>query len=171
MKIDVSELLKSVGTEHKVSFSEELSFKDDGLILTSPVEVTLKLVNTGETVLVTGTIKSRVKLCCCRCLKDFDAPVCIKIDEQYRKKQPVSRKQIKKDEEIELKDEDIFFDIGEDNVIDMDEAIRQNIIVSLPIKPLCNKLCKGMEGMETVKKRIPDPRLSKLKNINLSGGK
>jgi len=171
MKIDVSELLKDFGAEQEVSGSEKLSFKDDGLNLSSPVEIKLKLINTGKTVLVTGDLKTKAKLCCCRCLKDFEYPVNIKIDEEYRKKRPVPRKQIKGNEEIELKENDFFFEIADDNVIDLDEAIRQDLIVSLPIKPLCSKQCTGLKELELVNKRTIDPRLAKLKSIKLAGGK
>ncbi len=168
MKIDVSDLLKSLGAELKVNESERISLAGDDVELTSPVTVALKLVNTGGTVLVTGTLKTSVKLNCVRCLKEFDQPVSIKIEEEYAKKVP-SRK-ADKDEEIELKDEDFVFEIGEDNVIDLDEAIRQNTIVSLPIKPLCDKACKLKEPTKEKGKKI-DPRLAKLTELKIGVNK
>ena len=168
MKIDVSDLLKEVGAELKLDISETLSFppvsetdKDDRLILTSPVNVKIKLINTGDTVLVTGTLKTTVELSCCRCLKDFDYPVSIKIDEEYGKRKPVPRGRKRAGEEIELKEEDFVFEIGENNIIDLDEAVRQNIIVNLPIKPICSKTCKLPE-IATVREKSVDPRLEKL---------
>ena len=176
MKIDVTDLLKSFGAELKIDRSETLSFppvseadKEDRLILTSPVNVKLKLMNTGGAVLVFGTLKTTVKLSCCRCLKDFDFPVSIKIEEEYSKRKPVLLVK-KAGEEIELKEKDFFFEIGEDNIIDLDEAIRQNIIVDLPIKPICNKACKLPELVKD-KKKDTDPRLAKLATIKLIGGK
>ncbi|MFH1709943.1 MAG: DUF177 domain-containing protein [bacterium] len=182
MKIDVSDLLKSFGAEIKIDRSETLSFpparsdarrvsgadKEDALNLTSPVNVKLKLTNTGNAILVSGTLKTEVKLSCCRCLKDFNYPVNIKIEEEYGKQAQVLPGS--KSEEIELKEKDFIFEIGKDNIIDLDEAIRQNIIVALPIKPLCNKACKLPEVAGSSIKKI-DPRLAKLKTIRLSGGK
>jgi len=175
MKIDVTDLLKSFGDELKIDRSETLSFpplgdadKEDRLNLTSPVHVKLKLMNTGGTVLVSGTLKTTVKLTCSRCLKNFDLPVGIKIDEEYSKRQSVSRSG-KAGEEIELKEKDFVFEIGKDNIIDLDEAIRQNIIVDLPIKPVCNKACKLPETVKDKEKKT-DPRLAKLRSIKLTGG-
>jgi uncharacterized protein len=172
MKIDVTDLLKSFGAEIKLDRSETLSFppisdadKEDRLDLTSPVHVKLKLMNTGRTVLVSGTLKTTVRMTCSRCLKDFDLPVGIKIDEEYSKRQYVPRAG-KAGEEIELKEKDFVFEIGEDNIIDMDEAIRQNIIVSLPIKPVCDKACKLPEPVKEKKKKT-DPRLEKLGRLVL----
>ena len=182
MKIDVTDLLKSFGAEIKIDRSETLSFpparsdtrrvgdadKEDRLNLTSPVHVKLKLMNTGRSVLVYGTLKTTIKLSCSRCLKDFDLPVAIKIEEEYSKRQAPPRAG-KAGEEIELKDKDFVFEIGEDNIIDLDEAIRQNIIVDLPIKPICNKACKLPEAVKDKKKKT-DPRLAKLRSLKLTGG-
>ena len=168
MKIDVSNLLKQVGATHKVEGSEALSFKEDDLKLSSPVRVKLKLVNTGRTVLITGLLKTTVRLGCCRCLKEFDYPINIKIEEEYSKKH-FSSQNIKEGEEAELKEKDLVFEIGEDNVIDLDEAIRQNIIVALPIKPLFSKLCRGLPEAKEAKKKSMDPRLAKLKEFKNAG--
>ncbi len=162
MKIDVTDLLKSVGAELKIDRRESLVF-EDAIELTSPVQVKLKLTNTGETILVSGTIKTDLKLCCCRCLKDFKYPVNIKIEEEYSKKSPVIRS---KNKEIELKEKDFVFEIGGNNIIDLDEAIRQNLIVNIPIKPICSKTCK-IESISVDKGKSIDPRLLKLKNLNI----
>ena len=173
MKIDVTDLLKSVGSELKLNKIESLVFpadeanKEDALILTSPVQVKLKFTNTGETILVSGTVKTDLKLCCCRCLKDFKYPVNIKIEEEYSKKSPVIGS---KNKEVELKEKDFVFEIGGNNIIDLDEAIRQNLIVNVPIKPICSKTCK-IEGLTANKGKSVDPRLLKLKNIKLKGEK
>jgi len=174
MKIDVSDLLKSFGTELKVDKSEKLDLQDENLALSSPVQVKLKLINTGRTVLVTGTLKTNVKMTCCRCLKEFDQPVSIDFDEEYAKKHTTRemKEESTEDEEegVEIKDEDMVFEISEDNMIDLSEAIRQNIIVSLPIKPLCDKACKGIKLELPKKKRSVDPRLEKLKQFKKAGG-
>jgi len=169
MKIDVTDLLKSFGAELKIDRSETLSFKEDRLVLTTPVNVKLKLTNTGHSVLVSGTLKTTVRMTCSRCLKDFNLPVILGIEEEYSKNQPVIRVK-KAGEEIELKEKDFVFEIGKDNIIDLDESIRQNIMVSLPIKPICDKACKLPEIVKD-KKKVVDPRLAKLAEIKLTGGK
>jgi uncharacterized protein len=168
MKIDVSDLLKSVGAELKVDQSETLSYKEDGLELTSPVRVKLELMNTGNTVLVSGTLKTSVKLCCCRCLKEFDLPVTLKLEEEYARTRPDAQPRKNRGGEIQLSDNDFVFEIGEDNIIDLDEAIRQNIIVSLPIKPVCSKSCR-VAGSAEEKGKKTDPRLAKLRQFKASG--
>jgi uncharacterized protein len=127
------------------------------------------LINTGRSVLVSGTLKTTVRMSCSRCLKNFDLPVILGIEEEYSKNAPVIRVK-KAGEEIELKEKDFVFEIGKDNIIDLGEAIRQNIMVNLPIKPVCNKACKLPEPLKDKKKNV-DPRLAKLAEIKLTGGK
>jgi uncharacterized protein len=172
MKIDVSDLLKSLGAVLKVEEEEKISLNDDDIALISPVRAKLKLVNTGATVLVSGSLKTTARLDCSRCLKKFDMPVDIDIEEEYVKGLENSLRDSENEEgaEIELKDKDMVFEIDENNIIDLDEAIRQNILVSLPIKPLCSETCKLPVASSGKNKKI-DPRLEKLKNIKITGGK
>jgi uncharacterized protein len=171
MKIDVSDLLKSLGSVLKVDEEEKISLNDDDIALTAPVRAKLKLVNTGTSVLVSGSLKTTARLDCSRCLKKFDMPVDINIEEEYVKSLENSSCDSENEEfdEVELKDKDMVFEIDENNIIDLDEAIRQNILVSFPIKVLCSKTCKLPDPSSGKSKKI-DPRLEKLKSIKITGG-
>jgi len=169
MKIDVSDLLKDLGAVLKVSETENISLAGDDVELTSPVTAKLKLVNTGFNVLVTGTLKTSVKLNCCRCLKDFEYPVNVSIEEEYGKPSAAKESEEEGEEGVELDEKDFIFPIDENNIIDLDEAIRQNIIVSLPIKAVCSKTCKVCQPRTEEKKKGVDPRLEKLKTLKIGG--
>ena len=148
MKIDVGELLKDVGNEADVEKEAKLACTADGIDIEGPVKVVLHLVNTGEGILATGSARAKVNLECSRCGKPFVAALNAKIEEQYSR---------------EVTDE-MIFPIGSDNFIDLSEAIRQNLIISLPIKTICSKDCRLPEGISKNKKE-PDPRLAKLKEV------
>lgn len=172
MKIDVSEVLKAVGNEMTIEESESISFPQDDLILSKPVKFKIHLLNTGKTILLSGNIKTTVKLTCCRCLKDFDYPISVDTEEEYSRKPPMAKEgrksaSGKKGNEIELNEKDFIsniFNIEDDNTIDLTETIRQDLLISLPIKPLCAPQCKGVEGKKKKEKQV-DPRLAKLKDI------
>ena len=72
MKIDVTELLKEVGSEESFEGEETASYPEDDLVTTEPIKIKVKLINTGKTILMLGKFKTRVKLNCVRCLKDFE---------------------------------------------------------------------------------------------------
>ena len=39
-------------------------------------------------------------------------------------------------------EDDLVFPIESDNTVDLGEAIRQNMLLSIPMKPLCKADCK-----------------------------
>lgn len=131
MKIDLTELLRRVGNEADINIEEKVSFPEDGLTLTQPVKVNVHLVNTGGSVWLSGTLETEAELECSRCLKKIKTPLSAKIEEEYSKHplQAVVRK------EIELG--------WKDNSLDLDETIRQNLLLALPISTVCEPACKG----------------------------
>ena len=135
IRIDITPLLASVGRTLKIEEEETVSYPEDNLVLTAPVKVVGEFLNTGETILFSGRVKTAVRLACGHCLKDFDHPLDFSFEEEYSKKpQRIAST---------LTDKDFVFNIEPDNSIDLSEVIRQNIITELPIRPLCDKLCPG----------------------------
>jgi len=65
----------------------------------------------------------------------------------------------------ELGDDDFVYKIDEDGKIDLHEAIRQNIIVDLPMRFICKENCPGITEMKDSKEKEIDPRLEKLKEL------
>ena len=139
MKIDLTELLRRVGNEADIEEEEKINFPEDGLTLIRPVKVKLHLVNTGNSVQVDGALATEAELECARCLKRFKAPLVAKVTEGYSRNPP--KPGGKKGEEIELREEDYIYPIENDNTIDLGETIRQNLLLALPIKPLCRPDC------------------------------
>jgi uncharacterized protein len=141
VKIDLKELLRQVGNEADICEEAEVSFPEDGLNLTRPVKIDLHLVNTGASVWVSGTLATEIELECSRCLKKFKRSLATKVEEEYIKGPFPSPP--KKSKELELKAEDFVYPIGPDNLLDLGETIRQNLMLALPIKTLCREACKG----------------------------
>ena len=141
MKIDLTELLRKVGNESHLHLESKLSFPEDGLTLTQPVKLDLDLVNAGESVLLQGSLATEAELSCSRCLNSFRKPMSVKLQEEYVKELlPPSGK--KRSRETELREEDFVYPIEKDNSIDLTEIIRQNLLLALPIKILCQEKCK-----------------------------
>lgn len=141
MKIDLTEVLQKVGNEAALEESEKISYPEDNLNLTKPVNIKIHLVNTGDSVLLKGKIEAEAELECSRCLKAFNLPLSLEIEEEFAKKAPEHRRA----EELELKEEDFVYPIEKDNSIDLSEVIRQNLLLALPMKALCQPDCKGIQ--------------------------
>ena len=144
MKLDLSELLREVGKTADIKESEVVSYPEDNLILTQPVEMKLHLLNAGETVLMDGSVKTEVELECGRCLNKFPAPLVVSIDEEFNKTIPQPEGKRKKERELHA--EDFVSSIESDDTLDISEIVRQNLLLALPIKPLCSENCPGQKG-------------------------
>ena len=135
--IDITSLLESVGKSLKIDETETVSYPDDNLVLSSPVKFVRTFVNSGNSIILNGKVSTNVNLDCARCLKEFDSPFELDIDEEYT----LDQEKFWVNNERELKEEDFCFQIGADKTINLSEIIRQNMIASLPIKPLCSVNC------------------------------
>jgi uncharacterized protein len=140
VKIDLTDLLRNTGNEANIDEELKVNFAEDGLKVTKPVRVRLHLANTGPLVLMDGTAETDVELECSRCGKNFITSLAADISEEYSKNPPpVSGK---KGQEIELRDGDFVYRIEPDNTLDLNETVRQDLILALPLQTICGK-CKG----------------------------
>jgi uncharacterized protein len=146
--------LKEIGG--KKEFNQELElnslkFAEREIEVADLIEINLEVFNTTDSFLVKGTITSKLKLNCSRCLKEFIEPIELAISEEVLKE--------------EMEDQSELF---------IDEIIIDNIILSLPMKVLCSDDCKGLcpqcgqnlnEGECDCEIDTIDPRLAKLKEF------
>ena len=162
MIIDVKELLKAVGEKADLDFSEVASFAEDGLTLTSPVSVRARLVNSGQGILVTGKISAEAELVCCRCLKPFRQTLVAELHERYIQPGPARDEA----EELELQDSDFVSPMDNDTEINLAEVVRQNLLMVVPMKPLCRTGCTGLPESAHFHSELPgDPRWGQLKRM------
>ena len=89
-------------------------------------------------VMVKGNLTGSVRSQCGRCLGNFKMPVDAGMDIMFL---PRSERA---DDETELVDVDESFSYYDGDSIDLLKEIKDLIIVSLPIKPICREDCKGL---------------------------
>lgn len=134
------------------------------------VDVFLSVNRIGETVSLAVKIETAVDLECCRCLEVFTLP--IKTEFKYTLV-PIGKRI---EEELELTSEDLSFGYYKNDLLELDPIIFEQILLPIPIKPLCNDLCKGLcpycgvnlnETSCKCQTKVIDPRFAALKNINV----
>lgn len=134
MKISVYDIRKEIGASRTFSFEEEIPLDEEN---SSPVSVQITLTNTGKNILVSGEIKAAANLTCSRCLGISPRVIDVPIVEQFSDDAGYV---LNSQEDDNLEEINIF----SDNVIDLVEIFRQNIILSFPLKPLCKEDCLGL---------------------------
>jgi uncharacterized protein len=133
-----------------------------------------KVTRLSRDLLVQGQVAAEVLVECSRCLDQFWAPVEGKLEEEFQPSidvetgRPVPRES---DEE-----NDTAFEISANHEMDLTEPVRQSIIVSLPLKPLCREDCKGLcpqcganwnEGLCDCETEVIDNRWQALRELQL----
>jgi uncharacterized protein len=100
----------------------------------------LRLTRLSDAILVSVSGEASVELECQRCLERFSLPVPITFDEQFRIAYDVRRgTAIEGVAEVE----DERPEVSENHELDFSEPMRQEIIVALPMRPVCGPQCPG----------------------------
>lgn len=101
----------------------------------------IRFTKVRGSVLAQGQGEADVLLECVRCLNDFDYHVLFDIEEVFRPMIDITTGYPVKSESLE-EESDLKLDAN--HLLNLGEAIRQQILVSLPINPLCGDNCPGL---------------------------
>ena len=103
------------------------------------VTAAVNLARHGRDILVRGHLTGSLKLSCGRCLDEFFTPVAADFDLLLA---PVPQAPGAEVEELSAAELDLDFYAGEE--VDLESILREQIILMLPLKPLCAETCQGL---------------------------
>jgi len=166
MKLILKELKNGI---NHLSFKAEgvdLDIKPEEIDFASEVKMKFSVLKVGHSLNCQGEIKARLKLECGRCLTEFVQPVTSKIEFILEMD----------DDKIgaEIQDDDYQLISKETITYDLNPRVRETMILTLPIKPLCQEDCKGLcqfcgtnlnEKTCNCVKETVDPRWGRLKEL------
>jgi len=161
MRINVSRLLQEPwGSLRNYDLDEgPLRLGDD--VEVDFLRGTLRLTHTNEGILARAELVTQVSLECVRCLEPFSLELSLDLTERFL---PAST--------LALAEE--AFPIEDNNIVDLDEPVRQAILLALPMRPLCTPNCRGLcsqcgqnlnTGQCNCQEEEIDPRLAVLKQL------
>ena len=96
----------------------------------------------GSTVHVRGRLDSTIEVECARCLEPYPVALGQPLDLFYlpqAKGEPDAQ-----EEEVELSDRDVVVGYYAGDQLDLAEVVREQILLGLPLKPLCREECLGL---------------------------
>ena len=112
----------------------------DSDIATAPVSARLRIDKAGAEIMVKGDLRTEVKLACSRCLKEFNGKLTVPVDVVYH---PVE--ELKDEDHLnEVKSEELDMDFYSGEEFDLLALIKEQVELNLPMKPLCEDVCKGI---------------------------
>lgn len=131
--IDLHELDRRAGTmkhlERTVPAPADLGIDMIGVPEGSPMQLDLRLESVVEGVLVTGTVEVELAGQCTRCLEPIADSDTFDLQELYF---------------YPGRDADEDASSIDDDMIDLDPAIRDAVVLELPFAPLCREDCAGL---------------------------
>src|SRR4026208_2507049 len=169
MRIELENLEGSKGDFAHVYQPDELNPVDERMSLIAPAAVNGKVRLSGNEVFVNGHIETRAQVECDRCLKQVELPVNADFDLQY-----ITGAESESSAAAELTEEVMSVSVVEGDTIDVDEIVKEQILLAVPTRMLCQPDCKGICPVCSIDKNTGacdcetnevDPRWAALKNI------
>jgi uncharacterized protein len=147
----------------------EVGEKEDAYTVVAPVDLAFEVHKDKDRFRLVGTVKTELELGCSRCLEPFRMPVDASFDIRYL---PASEASSEPEREIE--EEDLETSYYSEDQIDLNQLLREQFYLALPMKPLCQEGCKGLcpqcgtnlnTGTCACAPAWEDPRLAGLKAL------
>ncbi len=140
----------------------------------APVALEFDIFKDKQQFRLAGSVRTTLQLPCSRCLEPFAWPVEASFDLRY---QPHAEN-VGDGDEAEIEEDDLSTAFYDNDEIDLGQLMREQFLLSLPMKPLCSDACKGLcpmcgtnlnRGGCDCKRDCDDPRFDALRAIRSKG--
>lgn len=141
MRVQIADLKLETGLHKTVPLLatvEPVDFSGLTFHFDHPFTGDAEIWNTGDEFLVRARIGGEALVQCSRCLTPFTLPVRVRFEEEFLEGEPPVDEA---DDDLEADCTVTYF---HGDAIDLTDAIRENILLELPMKPLCQEDCKGL---------------------------
>jgi uncharacterized protein len=169
MQLDLTRYRQPLNHFARVFQPEDVAQEGDAYRIVAPVQVDMNIHKDKERFRLEGTAKTELELTCGRCLEPYGLPFDAAFDLRYL---PASESAGA--DEREVAEEDLDTGVYRDDRIDLNEVLREQFYLALPMKPLCREGCEGLcpqcgTNLNTdscsCSTQWEDPRLAALKKL------
>jgi uncharacterized protein len=108
-----------------------------------PLKISVKAFKIKRLYEVDGHFETQIRLSCSRCLKDFDTPLASDFALTYAR-EVQGLMDVLDEKEIELKLEEVGLLYFRGEEINLQQGIQEQVVMALPVQPLCAQDCKGL---------------------------
>jgi uncharacterized protein len=139
MRIELGNLEETDGKFSQIYEPEQLLFDESELQLTEPVELYGRARLKNGEVDLRGELKTKISAPCGRCLKPVELPIDVKFAERF-----VPAVSWRDEEQHELQEEDLNISVFDGGGIELDDLVKEEILLAIPGHVLCRENCKGL---------------------------
>ncbi len=163
LQLDVARLKRSPGESVSFELMTDLppmEMAGEKISFDGPVKAVLSATNTGQAIIVEGTVSGLLQLNCSRCLEPFRYSFEVPFAEIYT----TAVEEAKEEEAIPFSGD----------ILDVTPEVLKGLIMELPMKAVCHEECQGLcsgcgqnlnQGRCGCAGTEVDPRLSVLRDI------
>lgn len=138
MRVELNSLEGKVGKFAHQYANGELVLDDDRVLFAVAPGVSGSISRSEDKVVVEGEVAAMVRVECDRCLQPMELPVGSDFRAEY-----VTAETYKSYESAELAEEDLALSIFDGEFIDVDELVREQLLLAIPTYAVCRGGCKG----------------------------
>jgi uncharacterized protein len=169
MRIELENLEGGKGDFAHVYQPDDLNPVDERVSLTRSATVSGKVRLAGNEVFVNGHVETRAQVECDRCLQPVEAQVDADFALEY-----ISGSEYESSGAVELTAAEMSVSVFDGHAIDVDEIVKEQIVLAVPTRMLCREDCKGIcpecgtdrnTGDCSCATNDIDPRWAALKNL------
>jgi uncharacterized protein len=169
MQLDLTRYRQPLNQFSRTFQPDEVGQEGDAYRIVAPVHLDFELHKDKDKFRLAGKAQAELELMCSRCLEPFLMPVDSSFDLRF-----LPATEMAADDEREVQEEDLETSYYRDDQIDLNELLREQFYLALPMKPLCREDCKGLcaqcgtnlnTGTCACATQWEDPRLAPLKGL------
>jgi uncharacterized protein len=137
--IRLSEIDDTFITRGSMEASRFTEVEDKSTRVITPVTYELTIRKFDNLVTVQGPVGCTMSITCSRCLDDFTLDLRAFLDIKLTPRTKITRAS---EAELRLDDMDVYYYEGDE--IDLDPFIYEEVLLNVPIRPVCAEDCKGL---------------------------
>ncbi len=139
MRIELENLEGGKGDFAHVYQPDDLNPVDERISLSGPATASGKVRLAANEVFVNGHIETRAQVECDRCLLPVEMPVSADFALEY-----ITGSEYESSGAAELTEEEMSVSVFDGQAIDVDEIVKEQIVLAIPTRMLCREDCKGI---------------------------
>jgi uncharacterized protein len=138
VRIELDSLEGTSGAFAHIYQKDELNFSDERVRLLEPPEISGRVVRKETEIFLNGRLTALAQVDCDRCLEIIDVPVRAEFNLQY-----VTAGDYQNMHAAALEESDLALSVFDGETIDVDEIVREQVLLAVPTRLLCREDCKG----------------------------
>jgi DUF177 domain-containing protein len=139
MRVELASLERNGGKFAHDYQPGELELNEDRVTVVAPPRVDGRIQRSDSKITIKGEVCAELQLECDRCLKSLSILVSNTFEVEY-----VTPDIYQAGQAAELLDDDLSLSVFEGEVVDIDELVREQLLLALPAQVLCREDCKGL---------------------------